>query len=87
VRICQTIDYVQLSQLVIFFKRRKINELHMQKYVCEICGYIYDPEKGDPDSGIEPGTPFEEIPEDWSCPQCSATKSQFEPMKQESGVA
>lgn len=59
----------------------------MQKYVCEICGYIYDPEKGDPDSGIEPGTPFEDIPEDWSCPQCSATKSQFKPMKQESGVA
>jgi len=59
----------------------------MQKYVCEICGYIYDPEKGDPHSGIEPGTPFEDIPDDWSCPQCNATKSQFKPMKQESGVA
>lgn len=59
----------------------------MQKYVCVVCNYIYDPEKGDPDSGIEPGTPFEEIPEDWVCPQCGATKSQFESMKQETGVA
>ena len=54
----------------------------MQKYECKVCGYIYDPEKGDPDSGIKPGTPFEEIPEDWSCPVCGATKSQFEPVKE-----
>ncbi|RZM78655.1 rubredoxin [Leptolyngbya iicbica] len=59
----------------------------MQKYVCEVCGYIYDPEKGDPDSGIQPGTPFNEIPDDWACPKCGATKSQFKPMKQESSVA
>lgn len=54
----------------------------MQKYVCDICGYIYDPAEGDPDSGIEPGTPFEDIPEDWACPQCGATKSQFSPLEQ-----
>ena len=42
----------------------------MQKYVCEPCGYVYDPEIGDPDSGIEPGTAFEDIPEDWVCPIC-----------------
>ncbi|ELS04245.1 rubredoxin [Xenococcus sp. PCC 7305] len=51
----------------------------MQKYICNVCNYIYDPAKGDPDSGIEPGTPFEAIPDDWSCPKCGAKKSQFEP--------
>jgi len=50
----------------------------MQKYKCTVCGYIYDPEKGDPDSGIKPGTPFEELPNDWVCPVCGASKDQFE---------
>lgn len=50
----------------------------MQKYKCTVCGYIYDPEKGDPDSGIKPGTPFEELPDDWVCPVCGADKSLFE---------
>lgn len=51
----------------------------MQTYVCTACNYVYDPEEGDPDSGIEPGTAFEDIPEDWVCPVCGATKDQFEP--------
>jgi len=38
------------------------------KYVCQVCGFIYDPEVGDPDNGVAPGTPFEELPEDWVCP-------------------
>ncbi len=50
----------------------------MGKYVCTVCGYIYDPEKGDPDSGIKPGTPFEKLPDDWVCPVCGADKSAFE---------
>ncbi len=50
----------------------------MQKYKCTVCGYIYDPEKGDPDSGIKPGIPFEELPDDWVCPVCGADKSLFE---------
>ena len=54
----------------------------MQKYICQVCNYIYDPEQGDPDSGIEPGTPFSDIPDDWACPQCGAEKSQFEPYEQ-----
>jgi rubredoxin len=54
----------------------------MQKHICTVCGYEYDPEQGDPDSGIEPGTPFEEIPEDWVCPICGAEKSQFEPVNE-----
>ncbi len=49
----------------------------MEKYVCEICGYVYDPEKGDPDNGIEPGTAFEDLPEDWVCPICGAGKEDF----------
>jgi rubredoxin len=47
------------------------------KYKCMLCGYIYDPEKGDPDSGVEPGTPFEALPDGWFCPVCGASKSNF----------
>lgn len=50
----------------------------MAKYECTVCGYIYDPEKGDPDSGIKPGVPFEGLPDDWVCPVCGAEKSEFE---------
>ncbi len=50
----------------------------MEKYVCTSCGYIYDPEKGDPDQGIVPGTPFEDIPDDWQCPLCYASKDAFD---------
>ena len=50
----------------------------MAKYRCTVCGYIYDPELGDPDGGIKPGTPFEEIPGDWVCPVCGATREEFE---------
>ncbi|UCD83606.1 MAG: flavin reductase [Deltaproteobacteria bacterium] len=48
------------------------------KYKCTVCGYVYDPDLGDPDGGIKPGTPFEEIPDDWVCPVCGASKDQFE---------
>ncbi len=51
----------------------------MKLHVCTVCGYEYDPEVGDPDGGIAPGTPFEQIPEDWVCPTCGATKDEFEP--------
>jgi len=54
----------------------------MSKYECTLCGYIYDPELGDPDGGIKPGTPFEEIPDDWKCPVCGAAKDEFEKMTQ-----
>jgi len=50
----------------------------MAKYRCTVCGYVYDPELGDPDGGIKPGTPFEEIPDDWVCPVCGAAKDEFE---------
>lgn len=51
-------------------------------YRCTVCGYIYDPEKGDPDGGIAPGTPFEDIPDDWVCPVCGAAKSDFEKLEE-----
>ena len=50
----------------------------MDKYVCQVCGYVYDPELGDPDRGIEPGTAFEDLPEDWACPLCAVGKDMFE---------
>jgi rubredoxin len=50
----------------------------MTKYECTVCGYIYDPEMGDSDSGIPPGTPFEELPAEWECPVCGAPKSDFQ---------
>ncbi|UCG29129.1 MAG: rubredoxin [candidate division WOR-3 bacterium] len=50
----------------------------MAKYKCTVCGYIYDPEKGDPDSGIKPGTSFDAIPDEWVCPVCGVGKDQFE---------
>lgn len=55
----------------------------MQKYECAACGYIYDPAEGDPDNGVKPGTPFEDIPGDWVCPFCEAEKSQFETFNEE----
>jgi rubredoxin/flavin reductase (DIM6/NTAB) family NADH-FMN oxidoreductase RutF len=50
------------------------------KYVCKICGYVYDPAVGDPDGGVAPGTAFEDIPDDWVCPVCGAAKSEFEKL-------
>ena len=52
----------------------------MQKYECTVCGYIYDPELGDPDGGVAPGTAFEDIPDDWVCPECGVEKDMFEPV-------
>jgi rubredoxin len=49
----------------------------LDKYECTICGYVYDPEVGDPEHGIKPGTAFENLPEDWLCPVCGAPKDQF----------
>jgi rubredoxin len=50
----------------------------MKKYVCSVCHYVYDPEVGDPDNGIAPGTPFEQLPEDYECPLCHLGKDVFE---------
>ncbi|MCM2357655.1 MAG: rubredoxin [Geobacteraceae bacterium] len=50
----------------------------MERWRCTICQYIYDPAEGDPDNGVDPGTPFEELPDDWVCPLCGAGKELFE---------
>lgn len=52
--------------------------MFMDRYVCIICGYVYDPAVGDPESGIAPGTAFEDIPDDWVCPLCGVGKEHFE---------
>lgn len=57
---------------------KKIRRMEMQKYECLACGYIYDPELGDPDNGVEPGTAFEDVPDDWVCPLCGVGKDMFE---------
>ena len=50
----------------------------MNKYECSVCGYVYDPEDGDPDNGVEAGTSFDKLPDDWTCPVCGAEKDLFE---------
>ncbi len=53
----------------------------MRKYVCDVCGWIYDPEAGDPDGGIPPGVAFKDLPDDWVCPECGAPKGDFSPLE------
>jgi rubredoxin len=53
----------------------------MDKWECLVCGYVYDPAEGDPDGGVEPGTPFEALPDDWVCPDCGAGKDMFEKVE------
>ena len=50
---------------------------NMEKYICDVCGYVYDPAVGGRDGGIAPGTAFEDIPDDWTCPLCGVTKEHF----------
>ncbi len=61
-----------------YVAEKKMEAIKAPKYRCLICGYIYDPELGDPDGGIKPGIPFEQLPDNWVCPVCGAAKSEFE---------
>jgi flavin reductase (DIM6/NTAB) family NADH-FMN oxidoreductase RutF/rubredoxin len=65
-----------------YIEERKEKVSKMAKYECTVCGYIYDPQLGDPDGGIKPGTPFEEIPDGWVCPVCGAAKDQFKKVQE-----
>ncbi len=67
--LCKT----QFSLLITNLKERKI----MEKFVCDVCGYVYDPAVGDPDNGIESGTAFADLQEDWVCPICGVGKDEF----------
>ena len=53
----------------------------MDKYECMLCGYVYNPKEGDPDNGVPAGTPFEKLPEDWTCPVCGADQDDFEKVE------
>jgi rubredoxin len=54
----------------------------MKKYECTVCAWVYDPKEGDPDGGIAPGTAFEDIPDDWTCPECGVGKDDFELLEE-----
>lgn len=62
-------------------QKRRAEAAEMAKYRCIVCGYVYDPEKGDADAGVKPGTPFESLPPNWVCPICGAPKDQFEKIE------
>jgi len=54
----------------------------MEKWRCIVCGYIYDPKVGDPESGLEPGVPFKDLPDRWGCPECGASTDSFERIEE-----
>lgn len=64
-----------------YTEEKKISVTKMVRYKCSVCGYIYNPELGDPDGGIKPGIPFESLPDGWTCPVCGASKSEFEKLE------
>lgn len=71
--LAKLIDYLILFIFVV------VHSWLMQKYECSICGYVYDPEEGDPDQGVPSGTAFEDLPDEWVCPLCGASKEDFYP--------
>jgi flavin reductase (DIM6/NTAB) family NADH-FMN oxidoreductase RutF len=81
---CMTYEYYQqvkrgsTPKTAPSYVEEKKVAVEMAKYKCLVCGYVYDPDKGDPDGGIKPGTPFEKLPDGWTCPVCGAGKGEFE---------
>ena len=82
---CMTYDYYHVVKrgttpktAPSYVEEKKEAAPKMDKYKCSVCGWIYDPEIGDADGGIAPGTPFEKIPDNWKCPVCGAAKTEFE---------
>ncbi len=74
-----TKETTEQDMIKLMREEHSLRRISIMKYVCTACGYVYDPEVGDPDSGIAPGTPFEDIPDDWVCPVCGVGKEDFEP--------
>jgi rubredoxin len=62
-------------------RKVKVRKEIMEKWECLVCGYIYDPQEGDPENDVPPGTPFEELPDDWFCPDCGVEKDMFEKVE------
>ena len=71
-------ELLHLDAMNDYYQLKDERSQSMEKWVCTICGYEYDPEVGDPDAGVEPGTAFEDLPEDWVCPDCGVGKDMFE---------
>ncbi len=65
---------------LIQIQHKILRRMSMEKWECTACGFIYDPEKGDPENGVEPGTLFEDLPDNWVCPQCGVGKEYFQKM-------
>jgi flavin reductase (DIM6/NTAB) family NADH-FMN oxidoreductase RutF/rubredoxin len=63
-----------------YIEEKKEATTKMSKYKCQVCGYIYNPDLGDPDGHVKPGTPWEKLPDDWVCPVCGATKDKFDKL-------
>ena len=87
-KVCMTYDYYHQVKrgstpktAPVYIEEKKTEVTKAPKYKCTVCGYVYDPEFGDPDGGIKPGTPFEKIPDGWVCPVCGAAKSKFEKIE------
>ena len=74
----EMIDKLLLKKQCLTLKLKKI----MKKYECSVCHWVYDPQVGDPDNGIAPGTPFEDVPEDWTCPLCGVSKEDFDVVEE-----
>jgi flavin reductase (DIM6/NTAB) family NADH-FMN oxidoreductase RutF len=86
--LCMTYEYYHLVKkgttpktAPSYVFKKSEEEVKMDKYECTMCGYVYDPAQGDPDSGIKPGTPFDKLPADWVCPVCGAAKSDFKKIE------
>lgn len=69
-------DRLQLEFIILMVKE-KTKEIKMKKYVCDVCGYVYDPATGDSEFNIPAGTAFEDLPDDWVCPECGVGKENF----------
>ncbi len=74
--------YRDVPPLFLFNNNNQKNTEVMKKYRCTVCEWIYNPEAGDPESGIVPGTAFEDIPDDWVCPVCGVSKDMFEAVEE-----
>jgi rubredoxin len=80
-KFCTTKDTKGAKDFLNTEHRTLFQRTKMTSYKCTICGYVYDPSKGDPDNGVQPGTTFDQLPDDWVCPECGAGKDQFEAVE------
>jgi rubredoxin len=76
------LDVLRFSAKIraVFINSCSGRRIGMEKWRCTVCSYIYDPEKGDPENKVEPGTPFKKLPSDWLCPECGVEKDMFEKL-------